>query len=1413
MSAEKTVLGIDVGSVAVSVVKINIDKQITGSGYRFHHGDIEATVTQLLERIGCDDISHVVSTNSTPSVVVAQKRYDNQIATICAGRHYHPDMKGILLVGGEKFSLSTFDDAGHYLGSVSNTSCAAGTGSFLDQQASRLKMKGIEELSATACRNNGSCPKIASRCAVFAKTDLIHAQQEGYQYEEISDGLCSGLAKNIVDTLFVSQSTPQRIIFCGGVAKNKSVVGHIEKLALVCLEVPADGHLYGAIGAVLSFIEEKNDITQLVLSSPSQIFKGMTKDRNYYYPSLQLKLSSYPDFSSLENYNFYVQQNNPVEVDIYEAVFPGKTRYFTMGVDIGSTSTKAILLDNNKKVFAGFYTRTAGRPLVAVQNIFQAIDDIARRENSTFTVTKCATTGSGRKFIGKIIGADFVIDEITAHARAAIQLNPEVDTIIEIGGQDAKFTTLKNGRVTSSTMNNVCAAGTGSFIEEIAARLGCPIEEFSARAENVKAPMASDRCTVFMERDINYHLSQGYNVNEVLASALHSVRENYLMKVASETNIGDTIYFQGATAKNKALVAAFEHRLNKPIVVSKFCHLTGAVGAALIACDEKSMCQTGFKGFSLYKKRIPIHSEMCVICANNCKITVADTPLGKVAYGFLCGRDYDTQTYVKKNTTAIDLLKVRRRLLKPKKPVEIKEDITIGLPAAVHMVDEVHFWQNFFNAIGIHTITSEDYKDGVSSGKKISKSEFCAPITAMHGHVAWLLERADVVFLPFYLENKKKDARRQYCYYTQFLPSIIATIGEQAQDRIFSPVIRYLYTSFHTKVQLYRMIKDILKRPLSYFDISKAYDTAVENDILFRQELKGVLTRRFGKNDDIEVVFVGRPYTVLSPSMNCGIPNIFTSHNIDNYFQDMLDYEEDEVKAISPLLREIHWEHGAKILEAAEVISKRKGVYPVYITSFKCSPDSFTVDYFKSVMEANNKPYLILELDEHDSTVGYETRIEAAIRSFRNHFEEESVTKSACAMVANDEIPYYRGINPQLDTHLTARNVVLPNWDRITCAFLAATLENEGFNVFLMKESGQSIQQSLKFNSGQCIPLNAVAQGYMHTISDNDLDPMKTQLWLNGSTLACNIRLYPHHIKTILNSQGYGRAGIYVGQLSFIDISITAAINAYFSYLFGGMLRRAACKIRPYEIEKGRTDMVLDKSIRVISDALLGRRSKEAALNEVITQFQCIDTKDEKRPMVAIFGDIYVRDNRVMSQDLIRYIENNGGEVMTTPYNEYAKMIAKTYFRKWFNEGKFFDVLSHKTILTGMVQLEKRYRAIFNRILDEPEFQYDKPPEEILSKYNISVENTGESMDNILKIHYIHEHHPDVSLFVQASPALCCASLITESMKGEIEKKTGVPVVSVIYDGTGGQKNSIIVPYLKFGSNRANRKKELRQQV
>jgi predicted nucleotide-binding protein (sugar kinase/HSP70/actin superfamily) len=952
----------------------------------------------------------------------------------------------------------------------------------------------------------------------------------------------------------------------------------------------------------------------------------------------------------------------------------------------------------------------------------------------------------------------------------------------------------------------VCAAGTGSFIEEQAQRLGCRLCDYSARTEGRKSPMASDRCTVFMERDINHYLNEGYSVDDALTAVLHSIRENYLTKVAVESSIGNTIFFQGATAKNKALVAAFEQKITKPIHVSKFCHLTGAIGAALSLADMQ-IAESQFRGIHLYKKHIPIQSEVCSLCTNHCKITVATIDGEMVAYGFLCGREYDTHNYVNNNRSGFDLLKARRKVFSfTSKPMSDQEP-TLGIPAALHLYDDLSFWQKFFDILGIKTVTSESFTDVLKIGKHIAEAEFCAPMAALHGHVKYLQDRMDdsdgfakpdYIFLPIYLEHKtkQKELRRQYCYYTQYSTGLVASIGSAFKHKkLLRPMVHYLFSRFHTKAQLYRMLKSISNRRIRFKEVSDAYDQAIQFKNAGLQRLRNMYRNHTQNVRDIHVVFLGRPYTILDRSMNKGIPEIFASMGIKTFFQDMLTYGPKDVESLKPLLAELHWYYAAEILAAAEVVANTNGAYPVLVTSFKCAPDSFVIDYFKKVMESHAKPYLIVQLDDHSSSVGYETRAEAAIRSFRNHFNDGRKWSSPV------DAPEGK---PLKKRHPLDKTLIFPNWDHLSLRLVVANLRRAGIDARLLEETPSGIQKSLRYNTGQCLPLNIIAQEFIDYVRTHNLDPEKTVLWMADSQIACNIKLYPHHIKGIFNAYGRGmqKANVYVGGASLADISLKLPIDTYFAYMFGGFLRKIGCRLRPYEKIKGTTDKVTQRSLDILADAFSGSRSKTEAVAEVVSLLERIEIAEASgtalRPKVAIFGDLYARDNPVLNQDLIHFIEEHGGEVITTPYSAYVKMIAKPYLRKWLIEGHYLSVLSSKALLMELQRREKRYFKLFNRILNEPDVRYDEPPAKILAAYNLCLENTGESMDNILKIFYLSKYHPDIALFVQVSPAFCCPALVTEAMARVIEKKTGIPMVSITYDGTGGSKNDIVIPYLKY---------------
>ena len=1392
----ENILGIDIGSSAIAVAEINPTGECVKTSYCFHHGQVDDHLKRALRQFDLSRIAGIAATASTPSTVKVSHRYDNRVATMAAARQYYPQARSILNIGAEKFGLIQLDRQGNYRSFRANSGCAAGTGSFLDQQAQRLKLADAAVLSELARNNTGVIPKIASRCAVFAKTDLAHAQQEGYLLEEICDGLCYGLAKNVVDVLFSGQTPLGPVLLTGGVAKNLAVAEHIRDLIGLALIIAR--HPCGAVGAALCLLGREGRQELLQPLSAETIIIPQSFEKQLYHDPIELTRSDYPAFVNPHAYTeTRWDASNPVEVDLYENLEPLAGQGVYLGIDVGSTSTKAVLMTRTRRVVAGFYTRTAGRPVNATQNLLAAIDALLKKQKVDLEISGVATTGSGRKLAGRIVGADLIIDEITAHATAAIALNPAVDTIIEIGGQDSKFTTLQNGRVTFSAMNAVCAAGTGSFIEEQAEKLDCPLDRISERTAHQRSPMASDRCTVFMERDINHYLSKGYSVNEVLAAVLHSVVENYLSKVAIESSIGAAITFQGATARNKSLVAAMEQRLKKPIFVSRFCHLTGAMGSVL-ALAEQGVEMTGFKGLGLHKQDIPIRSEICGLCTNHCKITVARVEGIDTAYGFLCGRDYQTKKRVDNNRSGFDLLAERRKVFQATRSKTRPEGVTIGLPAALHLIEDLPMWQHFFDALGVHTITSEAYSDALKTGKPLAGAEFCAPMTALCGHVAHLLPQCDYIFMPFYLEKKahKKNVRRQYCYYTQYAPCVASLLpSPDDAHKLLTPLVDYLYNAFFTKMQLYRMLNTHAHQQIGFLDVSAAYDAALKFKQTALSRLKSGYQNYLQTSPALHAVMLGRPYTVLVSSMNKGILDIFAALGVKTVYQDMLTYTPQDVRAIAPLLEEIHWYHAARILEAAEAVARIDSAYPVLVTAFKCTPDSFIIDYFKKVMAAHDKPFLILQLDEHDSSVGYETRIEAAIAAFRSHY---------ASRIRKTPLSYSPSLIPSSVKALTEKTLLFPNWDETAQRLVVANLQREGIDARLLQGSDAIVRKSMRFNSGQCIPLTIIAQEFIDYMETHDLDPGRTVLWMLSSKIACNIGLYAHQIQNILHAHGNGMqyAGVYTGSLSLTDISIKLPLNNYLAYMIGGLLKKIACRLRPYEKFPGTTDRVMRKSLVLLEGAFRWHRSKEAALAQVIEWFEAIERRDEDlalhRPKVAIFGDIYVRDNELINQNLIHFIEAHGGEVVTTPYSTFVKMIAKPYLRKWFVEGHYLEVFSSKALIASISHLEKTYYKYFQRILEEPEPVYDESPEHILSTYGIRIENTGETMENILKIHYLKKFHPDIALFVQTSPAFCCPALITESMAATIQKITHTPISTITYDGTGGDKNDVIIPYLDF---------------
>ncbi|MBW2456530.1 MAG: CoA activase, partial [Deltaproteobacteria bacterium] len=854
-----TILGIDVGAVSVALCELSLDGEpLKTACYEAHQGDVRGVLARMLAEVALPRVGWLACTGAAASHVTGGRAVDPHLAHVAAVRHVEPDVGTILVLGGERFSIIRFDGQGAYRGSQTNSSCAAGTGSFLDQYARTLGFGDSAELAQAALRAGDVAPPIASRCAVFAKTDLIHAQQQGYSREAICNGLCDGLAAIVADTVLSGPPVTDPIVLSGGVALNQAVRAHLARRLARTVQAEPESHLHAALGAALVVRSELDDheappATPGRWSRPEELLADHRPTTTTCHAPLGTPSAGYPDFDDHPSYLFEprLRREAPaVEVDVYVPAVAVKRPGGHLGIDVGSTSTKAVLIDDQRQVLVGLYTRTTGRPIVAVQALLEALEDWLSAAPAPFRIAAAATTGAGRKLIGAVVGANLVVNEISAHARAATELRPEVDTIIELGGQDAKFTTLRRGTVTSAFMNTVCAAGTGSFIEEQARQLGCSLADYGDTVAAARSPYASDRCTVFMQRDISHLLGAGHDVPEVLASVLHSVRDNYLQRVAREASIGTQVCFQGATAKNPALVAAFEQRLGRPIAVSRYCHLTGALGAALLLAEQAASEPGSFRGLGLARDTIGTANERCDLCRNRCIITTATIGGEQVAYGFRCGRDLDTKRYVSANRSGFALAKARRaverRLGGPAAATALAQTPTVGIPAALQLYDQLPFWKRFFTELGVPLVTSEGLEAPVSQGKRIAKAEFCAPMTAFHAHVTSLADRADFVFTPVLLEGPRPDrrSRRQYCFYSQYASSLIESLGDpRLVRRTLRPLLKDQRNPFPSVSSLTTALRPVLGETLSRVRVAQAFRAAHRHATELREQLQALMDR------------------------------------------------------------------------------------------------------------------------------------------------------------------------------------------------------------------------------------------------------------------------------------------------------------------------------------------------------------------------------------------------------------------------------------------------------------------------------------------------------------------------------------------------------------------------------------------
>ncbi|MDX2150004.1 MAG: acyl-CoA dehydratase activase [Bryobacteraceae bacterium] len=884
---------------------------------------------------------------------------------------FYPDVRTLFEIGGESSKYIRMQDGG-IVDYDRSGECAAGTGSFLDQQALRMGYS-VEEVGGLVCEA-GCAARIAGRCSVFAKSDMIHAQQKGYQPSEILRGLCDAVARNFKSAIVKGRKLEPRVAMIGAVSQNDGVRRAMEEafaLGVGELFVPELYAWCGAIGTALLESEEKKK------RSFGEIHR--LKQHETERKSIDSQPLSMDNVVLLrEGIPPYVPPSGDRPIPAY------------MGIDIGSVSTNVVVIDAGARVIHDVYLRTAGRPVEAVQ---QGLAEVEKLWGSRLVIEGVGTTGSGRELIAEFVGADVVNDEITAHKTGAWHVSntlgsAPVDTIFEIGGQDSKFIAIENGVVVDFAMNEACAAGTGSFLEEQAEKLGIKIKgEFANLALSSEAPTRlGERCTVFMERDVTGYLHKGETVPALVAGLAYSIALNYLNRVVRGRRIGDNIYFQGGTAYNDAVAAAFSMVLGKKITVPPYNGVMGAVGMALIARDwhKATRGMSRFRGYDLRQLDVKTRDFVCKACTNTCDIKEFTIEGNKSFWGDKCSDKYRKAFSSGRKPVIEDLFAYREKLIEDltaKKAAAPK--LTVGIPRTMSTLDRYPFWHRYFSEAGLGVVLSRQTDSKMASvGVDLAIAQPCFPVQVAHGHVAALLDQnVDYVLIPNVLDAESANDDQviaHYCPWNQTLPFVLKAVPqfEEHAHKFLAPSLHFQLGMDHVKGQLAAMAQKLgINRKASDRAVEAAYATQRE----FQQRLLEAGERamaRLEATGEPGLILIGRGYNIYDRGINCDIPRKLRNQYGANVIP--LDFLVTGKESIAGVHDNMYWASGRKILEAARRSAASENLHLIYISNFKCGPDSY-IKYF--TRQAAGTPLLVLQFDGHGNDAGYMTRCEAYLDS------------------------------------------------------------------------------------------------------------------------------------------------------------------------------------------------------------------------------------------------------------------------------------------------------------------------------------------------------------------------------------------------------------------------------------------------
>lgn len=1242
--------------------------RIIASHIRPHGGNPKKVLKALLETADNTAFDAIAVTGRKFQKFVNLSAIPEPEAVELAYHHVKPPgihCPAVVSAGGETFMAYVLDPTGRIANVMTGNKCASGTGEFFLQQLRRMDvpLEKIETWGASEEPHH-----VSGRCSVFCKSDCTHATNKGVPKSQVTAGLCVMMANKILELL--KKVERRNVMITGGTALNRMMIANLGK-HISGLVVPPEAPYFEALGAAL-----------WALDNDTRPFPGMDA-------LFRTEIDSFEALPPLEQ----ALERVTFKTMPHDTVTSGDV--CLLGLDVGSTTTKAVLVRRaDHALLASVYLRTNGDPVGASRRCYRFILERIREHTApeTVRIVGLGVCGSGRQIAGLHAFTDAVINEIIAHAAAAVYFDPEVDTLFEIGGQDAKYTYITNGVPSDYAMNEACSAGTGSFLEESALEsLGVPMTEIADIAmKGEHPPNFNDQCAAFIASDIKNAIHEGIAHEDIVAGLVYSICMNYTNRVKGNRPVGEKVFMQGGVCYNSAVPLAMATLVGKPIVVPPEPGLMGAFGVALEVerrLDAGLLAEKQFDLQVLADREVGYgKSFVCKggkeKCDRRCQIAVVLIDKKQYAFGGACNRYYNLRNKLRYAVSDLDLVKLRNRLVfetyagKPPASGNTARRGTVGLNRSFLVNSFYPLYSTFFAALGFEIILADEPSQ---TGIDMRDAAFCYPAELAHGFFAALLEKAeppDYLFLPHLksVPSQNGGGTSQVCPFVQGESFYLQTTFAEMLEKRYKGGKRLLTPLIDLEKGL-----DLAQRPL----IECAVRMGVSRSLAERAFAKGLAAqnaceselKEIGRKaidalekepDKTAVVIFSRPYNGLVEEANMGIPGKLASRGIMVIPMDLLPFEKEASK------HHMYWGMGQRILKAAAFVKKHPQLYGTYITNFSCGPDSFLIGYFRGIM--GKKPSLTLELDSHTADAGLETRIEAfldIVAAYRKLSCDERLEKAffpigaafePARIVIGNGVPYVQ-TSALGKVPMTHRDVTLlvPSMGRLASEALSAVFRSRGFNAIAHPPADEAVLKIGRANTSckECLPLILTTGSLLNYIRNERKDSEIVVYFMPTGSGPCRFGQYYVFMEDAIRRLGIPDVALLSlsSENSYAGLGTKVQLQAWWAVVVSDTMEDIRSMLLANAADQAAAGRIFEKQWENLVAALEtgSFRFLESALKKVAGQLRGIPLKQPVSdvPMIFMAGEIFVRRDGLSRQYLTEKLAERGFATTCAPIGEW----------------------------------------------------------------------------------------------------------------------------------------------------------------